>query len=92
MEFDGQDFSQVMLSGKVPAERPLYWRFRNQQAVRSGPWKLMADNEEMYLYNLDADPGEMRNLREVYPDIADSLRLLLRNWAAEMEPYELLTE
>jgi arylsulfatase A-like enzyme len=92
MEFDGQDFSRILFSCEALAERPLFWRFKNQQAIRKGPWKLLVDREEIFLYNLDTDPGEMENVRARHPALADSLSVLLQHWAMEMDRYDQRTE
>jgi arylsulfatase A-like enzyme len=92
LEFDGLDFCQALFDGQSLPERPLFWRFKNQKAVRKGSWKLLADGEEWLLYNLRSDPGEDENLYDEYPDMADSLRLLLDQWTLEMDRYEVRTE
>jgi arylsulfatase A-like enzyme len=92
LEFDGIDFSQVFLSGESLPDRPVFWRFKNQQAVRHGPWKLILDGEEVLLYNLQSDLGEENNLAERYPVTRDSLRMLLDQWALEMDQYTYRTE
>jgi len=65
----------------------MFWRFKNQQAIRKGPWKLLVDGEEQYLYNLDTDPEEMHDVGEMHPDLVDSLSNLLMDWTMEMEQY-----
>ena len=37
-KLDGKDFSEVLFSQKQLEERPLFWRFNNQWAVRKGDW------------------------------------------------------
>jgi len=86
-DFDGIPFQETLLSGHSLPERPVFWRFKNQQAVRKGPWKLLVDGEEPNLYNLESDPGEQSNLEEEQPDILDSLTMLLQQWEAEMDRY-----
>ena len=92
LEFDGIDFSQVFFSGEHLPDRPVFWRFKKQQAVRKGPWKLILDGEEMLLYNLQSDPAEEFTLMEAYPGKADSLRILLDQWILEMDHYTYRTE
>ena len=92
LDFDGRDFSQSLFSGHALQERPLFWRFKRQQAVRKGPWKLLVDGEDMFLYNLEADPGEGEDLKEEYPAITDTLLVLLDQWSEEMDLYTPLTK
>lgn len=92
LDLDGQDFSQSLFYGDALQERPLFWRFKKQRAVRKGPWKLLVDGEDMFLYNLEADPGEGKDMKEEYPAITDSLLVLLDQWSEEMDLYTALTE
>lgn len=92
LDFDGQDFSQTLFSGNALQERPVFWRFKRQRAIRKGPWKLLVDGEEMFLYNLEADPGEGKDLKEEYPAIKDTLLVLLNQWSEEMDLYTALTK
>ncbi|KPL13612.1 MAG: hypothetical protein AMS26_13755 [Bacteroides sp. SM23_62] len=87
VELDGQDFSHSLFPDQSLQERTAFWRFKNQQAVRKGPWKLLIDGEEVSLYNLESDPGEKKNIKELYPAIVDSLRVLLDDWTREMDRY-----
>jgi arylsulfatase A-like enzyme len=87
VDFDGQDFSQSLFYGFALQERPVFWRFKSQRAVRKGTWKLLVDGENMFLYNLDADPGEDMDLKTEYPAITDTLLVLLDQWSEEMDLY-----
>ena len=51
-EFDGIPFWKTLMTGQSMPERPVFWRFKKQQSVRKGPWKLLVEGEEKYLYNL----------------------------------------
>ncbi|MEE9460851.1 MAG: hypothetical protein V3V53_03415, partial [Bacteroidales bacterium] len=67
-------------------------RFKSQRAVRKGPWKLLVNGENMFLYNLEADPGEGMDMKEEYPAITDTLLVLLDQWSEEMDLYTPLTK
>ncbi len=68
---DGVSFAPL-LSGGPLKPRTLYWHFphytnqgsRPGGALREGPWKYVEyfDGGDPELYNLDLDPGELRNL------------------------------
>jgi arylsulfatase A-like enzyme len=92
MDFDGLDFSQSLFTGKAMQERPVFWRFKTQRAIRKGPWKLLVEGEETYLYNLESDPGETTGLIEEYPVIGDTLLVLLDQWSEEMDEYTARTK
>ena len=75
------------LSGKkkgAPHEF-LFWRFGTQWAVRSGDWKLEADEEgTRHLYNLKRDISESKDLLEKEPAIAKKLQAAYDKWNAEL--------
>jgi len=65
----------------------LFWKFWNQAAVRSGTWKyLRIGSGADYLYDLDKDPTETRNVIAEHPEKARALRAKLSAWADEMMP------
>jgi arylsulfatase A-like enzyme len=85
LDFDGQDFSRSLFFGHTLQERPVFWRFKSQRAIRKGPWKLLVDGDDMFLYNLEADPVEDKDLKAEYPEIADTLLVLIDQWSEEMD-------
>ena len=91
VKFDGEDFSKVLLKNKVMHERPLFWRYRNQWAVRKGDWKYLRIKDEEYLFNLKEDKNETINLFEKNPSKVQELKELLTAWEKEMEKYKQLT-
>ena len=91
---DGIDLTPL-LSGKNPSLRDdvVYWDTGVEQAVRQGKWKLLVTkkvpNERLqivdtplgeFLFDLEKDPGETRDLAKVHPKRVEELRELLRNW------------
>lgn len=69
----------------VPHE-VLTWRWTAQSAIRSGKWKLLRGGDREYLFNLEADLEENRNVAAEHPEIAAQLRTQLESWAAELDP------
>ncbi len=61
-------------------ERPLYWRFWNQAAIRVGDWKYLTNGANEYLFDLAAE-HENKNLITSQPAIAQTLREQLSNWS-----------
>jgi arylsulfatase A-like enzyme len=57
-------------------------------AVRDGRWKLLAeaDGSGAELYDLEADPGETRNVAASQPAISTRLLGRLRAWAGTLHP------
>lgn len=97
---DGVDLSGLLLGGKAPPARPLFWAALSnngarQEAMRDGPWKLVVNhpdakpgsfaNEQVELYRLDQDPSEKTDLANSAPDQAAALLLRLKAWYADTQ-------
>jgi len=83
-ELDGHDV-RAQWSGKTGPERPYlyYGRRGGLQGIRRGSWKLsLLDGA---LYDLDADPGEDRDLAREQTAIAEELGALARELDAGIE-------
>ena len=65
----------------------LFWRLKENRAVRDGDWKLIEFHEDntVALYNLKQDPGEHHDLTADMPDLAAKLRAELDAWQAKTE-------
>lgn len=90
---DGQDIIPV-LRGQASPHEYLYWSFNNQRAVRQGDWKLILNppsfpEEEVtgnaWLSNLEADPGERRNLADTESERVKALTEKIRSWESEVK-------
>jgi arylsulfatase A-like enzyme len=92
---DGVNLLPV-LTGKQqrPMERPLFWRIesngRRQLAARRGRWKYLDDNTgnrnlPELLFDLEADPGERRNLYYDNQELAASMRAAALAWVQNVE-------
>lgn len=93
---DGRDVLPVAASGAATPHESVYWARGKQLAVRRGNWKLVINgivydgspegrkplqgDDAMFLSDLSEDPGESRNLRRKYPDIADELASAIHGW------------
>jgi arylsulfatase A-like enzyme len=86
--YDGMDLMPV-LTGDLPVgqDRPLFWRTDFNKAVRYGSWKLVWNtrDEQLFLYNLDEDPGEKSNLADKEPGRVMELQDLLVEWESQMK-------
>jgi arylsulfatase A-like enzyme len=78
-----------MLERRAPeVERTLFWRVsvgRNQQAVRSGDWKLLIDNGRPFLFDVRHDLGERDNLIASRTDVARRLKRALEAWEKDVD-------
>jgi uncharacterized sulfatase len=93
--YDGEDLLTTLL-GKAeasreapiffsrPPDRKNYYGFENlpDLAIRNGQWKLLCDYDggRPQLYNLEADPGETRNMAADKPDISRELTQKTIDW------------
>jgi arylsulfatase A len=91
MEFDGEDFSKGLFDNGEMPERPLFWRYRNQWAVRNGDWKYLNIKNEEYLFNLEEDISESKDVKDEFPEKFQSLKQKLKNWETEMNNYKQQT-
>jgi arylsulfatase A-like enzyme len=81
--------SSLIAPGAVPPDatpEPLYLELDwlgKATGLRVGDWKLIIagnENHETQLFDLEADPGETRNLLRAAPERAAQLNRLLRQW------------
>lgn len=84
---DGVDLMPFLKGrGDVPHET-LFWEYRDQWAVRQGPWKLTcalpaaeAKSPALGLYDLSRDVGESRDLAPAQPERVNQLRTAWESW------------
>jgi arylsulfatase A-like enzyme len=84
-----------LLEGKSFAERPLFWHYPHYSdqggkpsgAIRLGRWKLIEFYEDgrLELFDLEADPGERRNLIRKSPATAAQLHRALGEWRRSVD-------
>jgi len=80
----GIDFSPVFNSEALP-ERTTFWRYRGQQAVRQGDWKLLMRQDSTYLFDLQQDIAEQQNLAGDQPEKVSELLDTLSQWEAMID-------
>ncbi|MCZ7646778.1 MAG: sulfatase-like hydrolase/transferase [Planctomycetota bacterium] len=95
-EFDGSDLLPLLAEGRPSphAEREVFWEMNKQTAVRRGTWKLTLKGQlvegappedDVFLANLDADPGERTNLAATQPGVVKELKASAEAWRAKLE-------
>jgi len=84
LELDGKDLLGVLTANGRLDQRTLFWAFKNQKAVRKGPWKLLVQGNATQLFNLDDDLGEARDLAQAKPEITTALREELAAWERDV--------
>jgi arylsulfatase A-like enzyme len=97
VDFDGEDLSDAFLGRAVRRKRDLLWEYGRDAtfiypglerdrspnlAIRSGPWKLLVndDGSRMELYDLARGGAEDRNLAAAQPEIARRLSQRVLEW------------
>lgn len=88
--FNGMEITPMQGESLLPAfqgrtaerEQPLFWEWRNGQAVRDGRWKLVRDglNSPWDLYDLEADPTETTNLAAEHPEKVREMEAMFLVW------------
>ncbi|WDQ17818.1 sulfatase-like hydrolase/transferase [Rhodopirellula sp. P2] len=85
--FDGINLIPRLNDIQIPSTRTLYFRFWDQAAVRQGKWKyIFVGDGRRYLFDLESDQHEHRNLIESYPELAGKLHETLQTWTLELDP------
>ena len=82
---DGVDLAPLFFHEENLPERNLYWRIREDYAVRSGPWKLTFERGRLELFNLDQDIGERSDLAELMPERVELMKAIWRQWNSEVD-------
>ena len=55
------------------------------RAVRRGPWKLLADGQALFLFDLSKDIGERTDLSSVRQDLVKELRQKIVDWEKDVD-------
>ncbi len=94
---DGKNIFPLLQGEKEsPREEFFYFRGKNLEAVRRGPWKLRMSRSHRLdldkgdpltpeLFNLDIDPAEQYNFAEREPEIVEELKKKLIAMAKELK-------
>ena len=63
-------------------DRPLYWEHFGHQAMRQGPWKVVANADDAWsLYNLEEDPTELRDVATDHLEVVQRMVGDYEDWA-----------
>jgi len=94
---DGRSWFPLFKDPTQPIHDAIYFEWADQYAVRSGKWKYVENGflgmalsrknratgaDTVYLADVAADPGERKNLRSQFPEVADKLGKLHQQWRA----------
>lgn len=91
---DGKSILPMLLGGEEITHKYLFWEMENQTAVRFGKYKLVLNGQlvegepkraEVFLSDLESDPGEKNNLADELPDLTEELKNAALEWRAALE-------
>lgn len=86
-KFDGIDLIPAMNDIQNPSTRSLYFRFWDQAAIRRGKWKyIYVGTGRRYLFDLESDQHQRKNLINEYPEFADKLHQDVDEWCQGLLP------
>lgn len=87
---DGTSLTASLEKGLDPRRDSIYWHYPHYHpggatpysAVRRGKWKLIEflEDHHVELYDLEADPGERKDVAPLMPHVRDTLKRSLEAW------------
>ncbi len=85
---DGVNVMPFLLGENAAAPHDtLCWRFWTQAAIREGDWKyISAGKDAEFLFNLNSDEKENKNLIASDPERAATMRGKLKTWTEQFQP------
>ncbi len=84
-ELDGVNIIPYLTGDKKgDPHEALYWRFWSQSAIRMGDWKFLKAGSREFLFNVETDEHENKNLINSFPDKANSMKKLLNKWGKDL--------
>lgn len=93
-ETDGESILDMLLGGEEKTHEYIFWEMEGQTAVRYGKYKLVLNGvlvegeeqrAEVFLSDLENDPGEKINLASQMPELAEMLKEKALSWRAGLE-------
>ncbi len=88
---DGLSF-YPLLKGDLANQKKhpyIYFEFKNQCAIRKDNWKYFKDEDgSEALYDLEADKGEERDLKQAHKALFEELKAIIRAEHREYDPFE----
>ncbi|MVM29332.1 sulfatase-like hydrolase/transferase [Spirosoma sp. HMF4905] len=84
----GKSLTNLLFNNQeLDAQRPLFWEWAGNRAVRRGKWKLVSiyPSYQWELYDLESDAGETQNVAARNSNLVDDLSALYFNWAKQTD-------
>jgi arylsulfatase A-like enzyme len=90
---DGANVLPALLGESAAPDRTLFWAFRDElvgtpmsYAARRGRWKYLKIGEQEFLFDVEGDPGETRDVSSQQARVFDDIRREVEAWRAELGP------
>jgi len=91
-ELDGTDLTPRLKGERGDLhDRPLFWRFWSQAAIRKGSWKYLTVGKREFLFDMDAN-HETDNVLRQYPNVANQLKSELSDWSTTLHRPGMATD
>jgi arylsulfatase A-like enzyme len=71
---------------KAAPHKSLFWSNGPNKAVRIEQWKMVQAHDHVWLFDLENDIGESKNLAKAKPEILKKLQAELNQWQGQMKP------
>jgi len=85
IHLDGVDLTPFVNGQTTGApHETLFWSNGPNIAVRKGNWKLVKSYDNAWLFDLDNDIGESRNLANTKPELVEKLEKACQKWRSQM--------
>jgi arylsulfatase A-like enzyme len=81
---DGASLVPLLLKDQPLPPRKLFWAKGPMAAMRDGPWKLLADRNKVYLFNLHDDLAEEHDLAAQQPERVRTMQAEIDLWAKKI--------
>ncbi len=86
---DGASMLPTIVKNEDMPKRPLFWKFKNQKAMREGKWKLVitqrGKKKEVELFDLSKDLGEKVNVAKENPQLTKTMIHEINEWEKDVE-------
>jgi arylsulfatase A-like enzyme len=84
-KLDGISLASLLSRGQPLPQRKLFWAQGKNWAMRDGPWKLLHDQDTVYLFDLSQDLGEQNDLSARFPERVKKMSDEVQAWAADVD-------
>ncbi len=82
---DGSSLRALFTKEIGPRKKPLMFRHTERCVIIDNHYKLLSQNQELELYDLEADPRETANLVREKREVADRLKAALTAWTETVD-------